>query len=173
MEVREMPNWVKVIVHALDEDVDFEKYTNDEGHFTFEKIVPMPKDIYRGDLGEEERAKYGANNWYDWSCKHWGTKWDACETHTQDRTVEFETAWSCPVPVLRELAKQVGGILVFFADEDIGSNCGGFFVKKDGSIVEIEDRYIVANVIFNGLDLRDPSDAIWDFDWILGDDDDE
>ena len=172
MEVTTMPNWVKVIVHALNENVDFEEFTNEKGDFTFEKIVPMPENIYRGDLGPKERAKYGRDNWYDWSYANWGTKWDACESNVQGSTVTFETAWSCPEPVLRELAKKVGGLLVFYADEDIGSNCGAFFVKKNGEMVEVGMEYVFAEVIRYGIDIED-RECISEFDWILGDEDED
>ena len=167
-----MPNWVKVFVHALDENVDFGKFANEKGDFTFEKIIPMPSNIYRGDLGDVQRQIYAQNNWYDWSVQHWGTKWDACESNIQDNLVAFETAWSCPVPVLKKLGEKVGGLLVFFADEDIGSNCGAFFVKKDGSIVDIPYNYIVAETIFSGLDVWD-RECIHRFKWLLGFDEEE
>ncbi|MBQ4466566.1 MAG: hypothetical protein II916_11525, partial [Oscillospiraceae bacterium] len=35
------------------------------GTIDFEKIIPMPSNIYRGDLGPKERVLYGKNNWYD------------------------------------------------------------------------------------------------------------
>ena len=49
------------------------------GTIDFEKIIPMPKNIYRGSLGPDERQKYGNNNWYDWSVAHWGTKWECLQ----------------------------------------------------------------------------------------------
>jgi hypothetical protein len=160
-----MPNWVTNVVHALKDDVDFAEFTDEEGNFTFEKIVPMPDDIFRGNLGQEERAKYGEKNWYDWSMEHWGTKWDASESNVQGNTVYFETAWTCPVDVLKELGKKVGGLLVFYADEDTGSNCGGFLVKSDGHIIELDDRTIMA-VAIQGDDLYD-HDIIERFLWEL------
>lgn len=42
------------------------------GSVDFNKIIPMPDNIYRGNLGSEEFKKYGENNWYDWSIKNWG-----------------------------------------------------------------------------------------------------
>ena len=158
-----MPNWVTNVIHALNDDVDFEKFTDEEGKFDFEKIIPMPDDIFRGDLGREEREKYGEKNWYDWSIKHWGTKWNASESNVQGNTVYFETAWSCPLAVLRELGKKVGGILVFYADEDTGSNCGGFIVKKNGDIIELDNDRIMA-VAIQGDDLYD-HDIIDRFIW--------
>ena len=161
-----MPNWVKNIVHALDENANFEEFTNDEGNFTFEKIVPMPANIYRGAFGSEEQKIYGEDNWYDWSRKNWGTKWDACEPEVNGRTVVFNTAWTCPEPVLIALAKKVGGILVFYADEDIGSNFGAFFVTKKGAVVDVPSKYVLASIIHYDLDLR-YADVVDDFRWIL------
>ena len=45
-----------------------EKIKSDEyglGTIDFEKIIPMPDSIYRGDLGRDEMEKYGKDNWYD------------------------------------------------------------------------------------------------------------
>ena len=70
-----MPNWTRneLIVQADDpKDLkDFKKkvFTKDEEgkiKFDFEKIIPMPENIFRGNLGNEEREQYGDNNWYDW-----------------------------------------------------------------------------------------------------------
>lgn len=71
--------------------------------------------------------QYGADSWYDWCCENWGTKWNASDTYIiDDNEIEFSTAWSCPVNILKELSKQFSGveIAVDFADEDIGYNCG-------------------------------------------------
>lgn len=47
--------------------------------------------------------KYGASTWYNWCIENWGTKWNACETHTIDLgggwdLVTFDTAWDAPSP---------------------------------------------------------------------------
>ena len=51
---------------------------------------------------------YGAYGWYDWSCRNWGTKWNAKETTFNDNelTVMFDTAWSSPSPILWQMARQ-------------------------------------------------------------------
>ena len=71
--------------------------------------------------------QYGADSWYDWCCENWGTKWNATNTYIiDDNEIEFSTAWSCPVNIFKELSRQFSGveIVVEFADEDVGSNCG-------------------------------------------------
>lgn len=68
--------------------------------FDFNKIIPMPNNIFNVDLTEEER-KSGKINWYDWRINNWGTKWnsiDAKVTYLSDTSIEyqFDTAWDCP-----------------------------------------------------------------------------
>ena len=63
----------------------------------------------------------------------WGTKWNACESqsHPEEGSARFDTAWACPTGVLVEVSKRFPDdvIEVIFADEDIGSNCGKFKLK--------------------------------------------
>lgn len=67
----------------------------------------------------------------------WGTKWNACSSshNAEEGTARFDTAWSCPKPLLVEVSKRFpeATIEVVFADEDIGSNCGRFTLK-DGEV---------------------------------------
>jgi hypothetical protein len=66
----------------------------------------------------------------DFNRKVWGTKWNACESdvNLDEGKASFNTAWSCPIPVLEAISKRFPNdkIDVVFADEDIGSNCGKF-----------------------------------------------
>ena len=69
----------------------------------------------------------------DFNRKKWGRKWNAYEStfDSEAGTASFDTAWSCPGPVLTELSKNFPSdeIVVAYADEDIGSNCGTFTLK--------------------------------------------
>jgi hypothetical protein len=137
-----MPNHITSIVHIksvyADEDQnDYEEQEaklkklwqdlhTDKSDFDFNAIIPMPDNIYRGDLGHKERQEHGANNWYDWAIEHWGTKWNAYDIVYLDGVdadhiygdilVKIETAWSPPMPVLAALKAQ--GFSVAFTRSD-------------------------------------------------------
>lgn len=57
--------------------------------------------------------KYGACDWYNWSCQNWGTKWDVDHNGNVDFEQQspttarfvFDTAWSPPVPVMEALSE--------------------------------------------------------------------
>ena len=55
----------------------------------------------------ELKEKYGFDNWYDWRCANWGTKWNASETSydKENQTLRFDTAWSIPYPVIAKIAE--------------------------------------------------------------------
>lgn len=70
---------------------------------------------------------YGATTWYDWCCQNWGTKWSACHTVIIDEdTIEFDTAWSNPEPILLKLAEMYPDRKIehWWADENVGYNTG-------------------------------------------------
>jgi len=103
------------------------------GRLSFSHLYPVPAELleYHSPLSrkdengksiplsdEETEAlrqrfmlEYGAGDWYDWCCSHWGTKWGDCETNideshlnkkgnisirkgTTSLGIYYETAWS-------------------------------------------------------------------------------
>lgn len=154
-----MPNWVKNDVRiaskqALKDCIKTERrqgegWEEDIVFFDFNEVIPMPKELEstsklypindKKKSNKELIEKYGADNWYDWSVQNWGTKWntDNCKK-TGVNSVEFNTAWDTPEPVMRELSKKYHTrVEVYYADEDLGNNCG-HYVYDDGDIVEDE-----------------------------------
>lgn len=83
--------------------------------------------------------KYGSTDWYDWCYKHWGTKWNAYSVEITGKSqIQFQTAWSTPLPVIQKLSEQHKDVTirVEFADEDLGANCG-WYELKGGEMVDI------------------------------------
>ncbi|OLU16831.1 hypothetical protein BVH01_09665 [Pseudomonas sp. PA1(2017)] len=80
----------------------------------------------------------GFMHYLSFTRENWGTKWNAYEQEIDAAAgkVKFDTAWSCPIPVLQALSAShpTELIEVQFADEDLGSNCGTIHFKA-GEIV--------------------------------------
>jgi hypothetical protein len=104
-----MPNWC---FNTLSVDGDasaitkFREWLKDEP-LTLQKIKPMPTELEETTspvpAGQEDKSKeliekYGADNWYDWHVKNWGTKWDIEATDIDDASdtniyYSFDSAW--------------------------------------------------------------------------------
>ena len=161
-----MPNWVCNKVRLETEDKELLKKIFNEikgkeeeyGAIDFETIIPMPEDIFRGDLGTEEKEKYGKKNWYDWPWENWNTKWNACDCVSQgewSNELEFNTAWSAPHPVIKALSEKYPSVKVIhkWADEDLGNNCG-IAIYKGGKELYFDDK----EGLFFACD-------VWDYDY--------
>ena len=104
-----MPNWTENNVTITSKSKTHldrleQRLKSEDNVFDFNKVVPMPKNIFTGNLGDEERKKYGSLNWYDWSLENWGTKWnsvDAVVERISDTEIDyfFLTAWSPPMEI--------------------------------------------------------------------------
>lgn len=123
-----MPNWTQNYVTfkgSKEKIIELkELFASEEKVFDFNKILPMPEDSEdfqatgdltmdtdQGDLSMKEfieKKIETANNWYYWSVKNWGTKWNAIEpTLDVDNECElkysFRTAWDAPRGVIQEI----------------------------------------------------------------------
>lgn len=154
-----MPNWVKNHVLIMDRQAikDCVKTEHRQGNgweedvefFDFNEIIPMPEELKdktryypKCDADEKEDkelvAKYGADNWYDWSVDNWGTKWNTDSVRkVSPQAVEFDTAWSTPEPLIEALSKKYHTtVSVCYADEDLGNNCGEYEYKDGEKVLD-------------------------------------
>ena len=134
---------------------------------TIEKITePKTKEEIEArqkehDLLQEQNLKdYGYKNWYDWSVDKWDTKWNAysCWTLEDDSIndvddfgdIGFQTAWSPPIAVIRELAKLTGETLRMTYFDEGYMFAGEYIVGPDG---EQDNCYEDMDEIPEGSDL--------------------
>ena len=84
-------NTLTVSGTALPHIIDsyFRKDKQGEEIFDFELIEPV------GDIP----------GWYEQRLKKWGTKWPGYDIFIGDSAVEFYTAWSPPLPIIKKLAE--------------------------------------------------------------------
>jgi hypothetical protein len=112
----------------IDEIKEF--LSGENGPIDFNKIIPMPDHVYKGDLPfTSAKQLYSETNWYGWCVKNWGTKWNAYKAKwLTDTVLYFETAWSSPVDLMKKFSMRFPDVEFFFkyADEDVGVNCGEY-----------------------------------------------
>lgn len=156
-----MPNHVRSRVSFSGKDVySIIDLVNTNDQFDFEKIIPMPENILRGNLSVDDMNN--SLNWYNWSIDNWGTKWNAYDSSFGGTGVEFSTAWSCPIPVFEKLSAMFPETTIFveYADENLGFNVGALTLLN-GQIIEQEELsgtkagYEKAVEINYGLEVED------------------
>lgn len=87
------------------------------------------------ELSAEYILKFGADNWYDWNCQNFGTKWNSYDHYCMESGTEtqfgFQTAWAHPFPIMEKLSNLFPKVTinVAFADEDFGHNVGSYTLK--------------------------------------------
>lgn len=118
----------------------YQKYIDmREESFQRDKASEFHKDALKDyksieDYGRrlyELKEKYGFDNWYDWRCAHWGTKWNASETSydEENHTVRFDTAWSIPYPIIAKIA-----------DDNPKANLDGYSEEETGWFEEYKSQ---------------------------------
>lgn len=155
-----MPNHVTTVINA--DPIVIDSLAGENGPVDFNAVIPMPSTVFRGDLDVDTALDYpGEANWYGWSRKHWGTKWNAYQAkRLRADAVRFLSAWSFPEPVLAALSSNFPDkeIRVAYADEDLGSNLGMVTYRGGiGTRNEIIDnapwgaRATFANMLIDGI----------------------
>lgn len=120
--------------------------------FTFYKTIEsftsaLEGNVYYGKPDESvlengkqfmnNKKKYGATTWYEWCCSNWDTKWNAFDCSVEDNIVYFNTAWSPPINVVKQLSKMLQGKkleIVYYGEIAVN----GRLTFMNGEIVEEE-----------------------------------
>lgn len=147
-----MPNWITNQLYSDAETIKkiVSLVKSEDSEFDFNKILPMPEELVgttapsrivseteyainpdKGiteSMSNELNKKFGSNNWYDWAIHNWGTKWNACDIYISNEMIEFNTAWSNPMPIFQKLSEMFpdSNFEVMYADEDFGHNTGKY-----------------------------------------------
>jgi hypothetical protein len=124
----------------------------------FEKSYGVSRGITQ-EMSNQFIEKFGADNWYNWCSKNWGTKWNAYSqcNGDDDTWFEIQTAWSHPTELMQKLAQKYPDAVFIsvYADEDIGNNCGAVAYTNDQVIEEYpdaEEAIAFAYAVQNGCD---------------------
>ena len=143
-----------VVTEAEYKKWEKEKDLKPPAHPLIENRAPITKKTQRDWL-----ERFGADNWYDWTTAHWGTKWDAYSTEISDVQplpdkkgyvtvqIQFQTAWSSGAHVIDTLARNYPTIefYLLYADEDCGSNTGEIWWEQGGMKDDLIPDYSMEN----------------------------
>lgn len=149
----------------------------DGNHLNFDGVVPLPsilrsytspaKIVSQSVLDEEKKlgitsvgitqctsdrlnSLYGANNWYDWARRNWGTKWGAYDsgewnlevdetTGVLTATISYNTAWSPATEFFLNASKLFPSLTFEHKFSDEGGSFVGTESIENGDIVYTVD----------------------------------
>jgi len=122
----------KIVTEAEYKKIQYDKNFSAEPNRFFADKGAITKKMQKDWID-----RFGADNWYDWTCNNWGTKWGAYDSELEiaelpDRdgydmaVIRFQTAWSSGVYGIEALAGQYTTLEFYlkYADEDSGYNTG-------------------------------------------------
>jgi len=118
-----MPNWVHCTFEISGDKKDLNilkgKISNNE---ILNSLFPTPLELVQtqalfhseDQLTDQEKSnieKYGAQNWYIWNCRNWGTKWGDCYTELLEESetlLVYDTsfAWCLPYYAMERISSE-------------------------------------------------------------------
>ena len=107
-------SWVPADIETREQLVEF-----------IEANHPLDREL--GKAYHENLQNYGHKTWYSWCVEHWGTKWNAYGYTEVNRKgaesveIQFETAWSPPVPIYEALHERFPNLEITACWSDEGS----------------------------------------------------
>jgi len=150
-----MPNWCSNTLQISGNKEQLEMFKQksisksamDIDIFLMDGCIPMPEELaICEDITPEENAeriaKYGYDNWYFWRLENWGSKWDAQEPYVEEDenglTINFDTAWSPPIPYIRQVARMFPDLIFDLYFMETGEWFAGRVTAHNK---EIEEQY--------------------------------
>jgi hypothetical protein len=99
---------------------------NGEDIFDFEKIIPI------GDVPDGYKQRV----------EKWGTKWVGYDLSIGTTCIDFFTAWSPPIPIIKKLAELHKGFIFKLEYHELGMAFRGIAAAQwqDGEVL-LDDRY--------------------------------
>ena len=99
------------------------------------RIGDGENDTITEERSAELKHKYGYDNWYDWCCNNWGTKWGCFDFEIEDAQLTFTTAWSPMQYTIIELMSQDFPNMLWNYEEEQG--WGAEISIEEGEFVDV------------------------------------
>ena len=126
--------------------------TGPMGLHSFNSDRPFALGITK-ETSDDYKAKYGTDNWYDWSVSNWGSKWDIYDVTEWNVTtiitprdcsiscadIFYMTAWSPVTNAWQQISKKYPTLEFFHEFADEGGGFVGSQIIQNGDIVEDND----------------------------------
>ena len=143
-----MPNWCSNTLHISGDAGKVKSFFNNgikDNVWKMSLYFPMPIELETTtspskESNEDLIKRFGHDNWYDWRCENYGTKWDADSDNYGDDYIHFETAWSPPLPWLQKVAKDYPELTFRLDYSEEGMQFGGTCVA-----LHIDGEFASAN----------------------------
>lgn len=126
---------------------------------TSEENGPMIAHYQTQKMVDELKAKYNAENWYDWALLYWGTKWGDRSMQYQndgdELVIQYESAWS-PVgaDIMENFLRELKDADYIWEEEQ---GYGGQHIVEDGELVHSIEWDIPSFKYWAYLDSDTPS----------------
>ncbi len=147
-----MPNWCSnaLVVKGPKKDLDAFKATlnqkDGDGNvipFAYGQTVPPPANLFRGDLGDKERAECAAKGiptWYDWYSENYGVKWEVSDANVQinPKSVQiwFDSPWAPPIAWFKSFAAKFPNLTAELAYNECGMSFYGVATAVNGEVTD-------------------------------------
>lgn len=141
-ELKQTISPVKIVATTTEADEINNKHVPDEWNSKKYQAISTEEHQRRVRL-------YRADNWYDWSRRRWGTKWNAYDvyriaTSETNIVVSFDTAWSIPEGIFDKLEELGYELHYYWYDE------GDNDIHEYGEPSDYFDAYIERKIDYIG-----------------------
>lgn len=130
-----MANWVKTHVRMKGKKEELDKLESMMVHKYGGENYEVEQNFFNSLVPIKEFAMSDLREWLE---ENWGTCTEAEELWYDRHSPElleiaFETAWNTPLQILKAITKQFPSVVIggYYADEDLGWNCGVVLSNKD------------------------------------------
>ena len=83
--------------------------------------------------------EHGAKDWYDWSIRNWGCKWEPSLNHwdhwDDSMELDFETPWSPPEPWIHAVSKKFPNLMIKVHVTEESDAYMGIITANNGQMV--------------------------------------
>ena len=118
-------------VTIVDTEAEVEAWIEEHSRASKEGFYVSGHPITK-DTQDRLLKEYDYDNWYDWSCSNWGTKWDARDVTLVDYwedgelTYTFDTAWGPPEGIHSMLITKFPTLSISWFWDEPGMQMAGY-----------------------------------------------